>query len=234
MQINLIGNHELYNFDREQLKRRLHTARPGGHTDGAAREYYAVSPCAGWRFLVLDAYQDTVIRPERAVSHGESLAPSEAADHVRGLAILLANNPNLHPDAIKGGSGWFDGLAGHDRRFVPFNGGFGAKQVAWLRGQLAAAAEGSERVVVLCHAILHPGACEGTTMAWDFEAALAAIAEAPCGTVGVHARQRAAESCSGTFALFFFVFFILQASLRSLGHWKTLFCWMLAAIVVPC
>lgn len=55
--LNLIGNHELYNFDRPTLARELHTKRNGGHPPGVEREFYHTRPCKGWRVLVLDAYQ---------------------------------------------------------------------------------------------------------------------------------------------------------------------------------
>jgi manganese-dependent ADP-ribose/CDP-alcohol diphosphatase len=60
---------------------------------------------------------------------------------------------------------------------VPFNGGFGGAQRAWLRGALAAARAARERVVVLSHVALHPAACDGTTMAWDYDAVLGLLAE---------------------------------------------------------
>jgi hypothetical protein len=47
---NLIGNHELYNFTREELAQKLNTAPKG-------KEYYEFFPHEGWRFLVLDPYQ---------------------------------------------------------------------------------------------------------------------------------------------------------------------------------
>lgn len=55
--LNLIGNHELYNFDRPTLARELNTRRGGGHPAGVEREFYHTRPCKGWRVLVLDAYQ---------------------------------------------------------------------------------------------------------------------------------------------------------------------------------
>jgi manganese-dependent ADP-ribose/CDP-alcohol diphosphatase len=55
--LNLIGNHELYNFDRPTLARELGTKRGGGHPAGVEKEFYHTRPCKGWRFLVLDAYQ---------------------------------------------------------------------------------------------------------------------------------------------------------------------------------
>ena len=36
----------------------------------------------------------------------------------------------------QGTANFFEGLDGLDQRFVPFNGGFGTKQISWLEGVL--------------------------------------------------------------------------------------------------
>ena len=58
----LIGNHELANFSRAELRSGLH---PRGHFVGANGSfYYRLAPeaveAAGWRFLVLDAFEVSV------------------------------------------------------------------------------------------------------------------------------------------------------------------------------
>ena len=68
--------------------------------------------------------------------------------------MLEANNPN----DLDGGDDWMKGLRGKERRFVPFNGGFGLEQLVWLRGELREAAEASERVIILNYAVLSPSA----------------------------------------------------------------------------
>mmetsp|Transcript_61912 Transcript_61912/g.116556 ORF Transcript_61912/g.116556 Transcript_61912/m.116556 type:complete len:443 (+) Transcript_61912:55-1383(+) len=165
--LHLIGNHELYNFDRVQLAAKLNTRRSGGHPVGShGKEYYRVQPCKGWRFLVLDPYQDAVI--------GLRQSPEEME---RSGAILARNNPNFLPSGkgTKDGSAWFDGVTGEARRFVPYNGGFGKPQLAWLAGELEDAGKAGDRVCLLSHSIVHPKACHGSTMAWDFNEALGAI-----------------------------------------------------------
>mmetsp|Transcript_48008 Transcript_48008/g.109007 ORF Transcript_48008/g.109007 Transcript_48008/m.109007 type:complete len:359 (+) Transcript_48008:139-1215(+) len=171
--VHLIGNHELYNFNRAQLRERLDTARGGGHPQGTVREFYHLRPVKGLRLVVLDPYFDSVIEKD----------PENSDGWARGAKILQANNPNMTPEAMQRGAGWFDGMQGPARRFVPFNGGYGAEQLGWLEKELDEAVRSGERVVVLSHVILHPEACDGTTMAWDYEAALEVIAKAPKGTV---------------------------------------------------
>ena len=154
--VHLIGNHELYNFDRAELAARLHTAPEPGRV-----EYYSFAPAPGWRVLVLDPYQDAVIG-----------WPHESAKGAAARAFLSAQNPN-----IASGGDWTAGLRGDARRFVPYNGGFGAEQIAWLRSALERARADGERALVLSHVVLHPRACDGSTMAWDCDAALGVLGE---------------------------------------------------------
>jgi len=65
--------------------------------------------------------------------------------------------------------------AGYQKRFVPYNGGFGKEQLAWFRKELVGAAGAGERVIVMSHVIIHPEACCGTSMAWDYDEALEVI-----------------------------------------------------------
>merc|ERR1719203_1416109 len=81
---------------------------------------------------------------------------------------------------------WFKGMedAGYQRRFGPYNGGFGREQLDWFRSQLKAAAATEERVLVMSHVILHPDACGGGTMALDVirsEEAAGCVAAVLCG-----------------------------------------------------
>ena len=182
--VNLVGNHELYNFDRRALA-------AAGWLRHGDREYYSFSPAAGWRVVVLDPYQLALI--------------GHAQDDPRRLAaveLLRRKNPGVHPSGS--GGAWFEGVRGYDRRFVPYNGGLGGRaaqlaachplsschpssapigeeQLRWLRSELAAASAAGERVIVLCHVILEPRACGGSTMAWDYEEALEAVRSGEAG-----------------------------------------------------
>lgn len=165
--MNLVGNHELYNFDRATLAARLGT-RPAGR----AVEFYATAPAAGWRVVVLDAFQEAVI----------GWPPTEPRRQ-RAVEFLRAKRKECGRPDDADVDDWLAGLEGDNRRYVPYNGAFGARQLTWLRGQLSGAAESGDRVIILSHVVLHPRACCGTTMAWDCEEALAAIASSPAGTV---------------------------------------------------
>lgn len=155
--VNLIGNHELYNFDRRQLAE----APWLRHGD---KEYYSFSPAVGWRVFVLDSYQISLIGLDE-----DDPRRREAVE------ILAKQNPNVSPDGKDGD--WLEGMedAGHRRRFVPYNGGFGRDQLDWFRSELEAAADAGERALIMSHSIVHPEACGGTTMAWDYDEALEII-----------------------------------------------------------
>jgi len=155
--VNLVGNHELYNFDRRQLAEAWWLQ----HGD---KEYYSFFPAEGWRVVVLDSYQISLI------GHSE-----DDPRWLEAVEILARENPNVSPDGKDGD--WLKGMedAGYQRRFCPFNGGFGREQLDWFRSELKAAAEVGERVLVMSHVIIHPQACGGGTMVWDYEEALKVI-----------------------------------------------------------
>lgn len=165
---HLVGNHELYNFpDRDALDARL------GHRAGGPTDYYAFSvgraggdaAAPRVRVLCLDPYQIALMSTDEA-------AKAEA------LRRLKAHNPN----DVEHAADWTQGLRDGERHWVPYNGALGAEQLRWLAAELASAEAAAEPVVVLSHTPLHPGACDGTTMAWDWEDALATI-DAHAGNV---------------------------------------------------
>lgn len=65
--------------------------------------------------------------------------------------------------------------AGTDRRFVPYNGAVGAKQLEWLRGELQEAAAAGDRVIVAAHVPLHPEASDSSALLWNFPEVLAEL-----------------------------------------------------------
>ena len=118
--VNLIGNHELYDFSRPQLAKLLDTAPrtvgAGGRADGkvGGREYYAFVPQLGWRFLILDPYQESIIG-----------YPPNDQRRKKAEALVVSRNPNVDPVNPAANGNWLAGMArgDPDRRFVPYNGG---------------------------------------------------------------------------------------------------------------
>jgi len=157
--INLVGNHELYNFDRVELAQALWLKHGN-------KEYYSFSPSEGWKVVVLDAYQISLIGHTQ-----DDLRLQEAVE------LIAEKNPNVSPDGASG-SNWFDGIPqnSYRRRFVPFNGGYGCEQLEWLQAELEAASSKHERVILLSHVPIHPKALSravgGSSFVWDYDQVL--------------------------------------------------------------
>ena len=58
---------------------------------------------------------------------------------------------NSGVDLSGSGGDWFSGVNGYDRRYVPYNGGLGEDQLAWLRAELTTAyeARNSSLIVII-------------------------------------------------------------------------------------
>jgi manganese-dependent ADP-ribose/CDP-alcohol diphosphatase len=150
--VNAIGNHELYNFSQDDLRRRL--GMPHEQlTSGTARDdlstrplYYSFSPHPGWRIIMLNGYEVS------------TALPAGSKGRIEAEKLIRKNHP--HAEAVLNGSvSYFKDLSGMDMRFVPFNGGFGAEQLSWFRETLETARWRGERVIVLTHMPIHPMAC---------------------------------------------------------------------------
>ena len=180
---HLRGNHENYVATAEEQATLLPlpdvspAAREFAAGDGGARAF-SFAPAAGWRFIALDAYAESLA------------ARAGSAARAAAAATLRANNDNLTWDGAP--CDFFKGRAGPARRFVPFNGALGAAQRGWLRGELAAARAARERACVFTHVPLLPAAARRARgaaadapagderwdcCAFDFEEALAALGE---------------------------------------------------------
>ena len=152
--VNLVGNHELYNYNRDEL------AKAKWLQNGDS-EYYSFTPQKGWRVIVLDPYQLAVI----GYDHNK-----EDPRRIYAVDWVCRENPNVSPNGEPGD--WFVGIDGYQRRFCPYNGGYGTKQLSWFDNELNEATLNQERVIILSHVIIHPKACGGGTMVWDYEDAL--------------------------------------------------------------
>merc|ERR1712154_296156 len=108
--VNIIGNHELYNFKRQDLQSKLQVIKDD-HT------WYSFKPWTDspLRVVVLDSFDISTIE-------GLSKENSERADQ-----ILSENNPN---DLKLRGVNFTAGLHGTDKRFSPINGALSSAQLA--------------------------------------------------------------------------------------------------------
>uniref|UniRef100_A0A7S0J0L9 Calcineurin-like phosphoesterase domain-containing protein n=1 Tax=Calcidiscus leptoporus TaxID=127549 RepID=A0A7S0J0L9_9EUKA len=131
-----------------------------GNGEGDVR-HYAFSPSAGWRVVVLDAFDVSLL------AH-----PPGSAAHSAALEMLARENPNS-PEAADP----LAGLGGVARRFGPRGGGIGPSQLEWLQQQLSAASEARERVLILCHLGCLPDACEPEALLFNYYEVAAVLEE---------------------------------------------------------
>uniref|UniRef100_A0A7M4F2L3 ADP-ribose/CDP-alcohol diphosphatase, manganese dependent n=1 Tax=Crocodylus porosus TaxID=8502 RepID=A0A7M4F2L3_CROPO len=127
------GNHDLYNFSREYLLRsELNSAPRGapGPAAGADACYaYHFSPAAGFRFVMLDAYDLSVLGWDKF---------SQKYQHA--LKLLKEKNPNEDLNSP---------LGLDECQFVKFNGGFSQPQLDWFNEVLTASDKNREKVLVV-------------------------------------------------------------------------------------
>lgn len=157
------GNHEFYNFSRSELLRsELNSApRPeesrSGPPPGDDIYAYHFSPFPGFTFVVLDAYD-------------VSLLGREKSSKQYGKAMNLLKQHNNNEDLNCPPASW-----GPEQRFTMFNGGFSKEQLDWLDSVLSSADEKQERVTIVSHLPVHPNSAALICLAWNYDELLAVI-----------------------------------------------------------
>ncbi|XP_066560786.1 manganese-dependent ADP-ribose/CDP-alcohol diphosphatase isoform X2 [Amia ocellicauda] len=159
------GNHEFYNFSREDLMNSvLYSKISESDLDevivenGIELSYsYHFSPVPKFRFVLLDAYDLSLLGRKE---------PSEK--YYQSLKIIQEHNRNEnlnHPP----------GHAGMERRFVQFNGGFSKAQLEWLDKVLTFSDNNLERVTVISHLPIHPHSTDPVCLAWNYDEVLSIL-----------------------------------------------------------
>lgn len=124
--LNVVGNHELYNFPKDKLyTSRLFKTLP--HTNKA---YYVVEPHPGIKICALNTYEISTL--------GTTIDTPE----YKQASEFLRVNPNDDKNAP-------DGLIGVKRRFVGFNGAMSTQQIDWLKEELSSAKQQKQNVIVI-------------------------------------------------------------------------------------
>ena len=149
-----VGNHELYNFEPDQLM-------TGPLNMGASGKLYHAFVEKGWTFVVLNPYE-----------HSSSL-PKHTDGYKEAAKVLTEKNPN--PVLSDEPCNFFEGLKGEGLRFVPFNGAVGEEQRTWLAGVLERA---PGPCVVFSHLPLFHESCSWRNVAWDSPEVLEVLREA--------------------------------------------------------
>ncbi|XP_068770169.1 manganese-dependent ADP-ribose/CDP-alcohol diphosphatase isoform X1 [Struthio camelus] len=155
------GNHELYNFGRERLACSGLNSRPSTAAGPAGDcQAYHFSPAPRFRFVVLDAYDLSVLGRDTA-----------APRYRESLRLLKEKNPNENLNSPAGLK---------EPQFVEFNGGFSQVQLDWFNEVLKFSDENEEKVVVMGHLPIHPDSSDRVCLAWNYEDALSVIHAHQC------------------------------------------------------
>ena len=176
-----IGNHELYNFTWEELNLYLNckASESSGQqiiSDSFTGSFYhSFSPALGWRFIILNSYEENMILPRSE----DSLQ--------RVKALLFSKNPNLQK---KTAVNFFADLPKEAQRFVPFNGGFGQVQLQWLKETLAQAQKDHERCLIASHLPCLTKAASPKNVAFDADELRAILNAYPEQAVAYFAGHR--------------------------------------------
>ncbi|XP_077482548.1 manganese-dependent ADP-ribose/CDP-alcohol diphosphatase [Stigmatopora argus] len=158
------GNHEFYNFSRSDLFRSklnsslLADTHLGGTRAGGDIYAYSFTPYPGFTFVVLDAYDVSLLGVSK-----DSLQYHSALDVIK--------QHNTHEN-LNTPPGLFDDLK---QRFTKFNGGFSKPQLDWLDSVLSSADKNDEKVTIMSHLPVHPFSTTPMSLAWNFDELLSTI-----------------------------------------------------------
>ncbi|XP_021720162.1 manganese-dependent ADP-ribose/CDP-alcohol diphosphatase-like [Chenopodium quinoa] len=153
---HMIGNHCLYNLSRETL---LPLLKIPSHDCSA---YYDFSPTPGYRLVVLDGYDISVIG-----------WPQDHPKSMEAVRFLKEKNPNLDKNSPVG-------LSDLERRFLMFNGAIGREQLEWLDQVLQNATDLKQKVIICCHLPLDPGATTPEALLWNYNEVMDVIRKYKC------------------------------------------------------
>ncbi|XP_060071508.1 manganese-dependent ADP-ribose/CDP-alcohol diphosphatase-like [Ylistrum balloti] len=153
------GNHELYNFTQEELKRSLlfsgnmpQCACPDGKT------YYSFNIHRKLKVVVLNCYEISMLG-----------LPKDSAEYKEAYELISKNNPN---ESLNNP----DGLQGSNRRFVKFNGMVSNSQLKWLKEILQKAEEDQENVIIMGHVPICEKSTNNMFLCLNYAEIMAAIA----------------------------------------------------------
>ncbi|KAM9773324.1 manganese-dependent ADP-ribose/CDP-alcohol diphosphatase [Syngnathus typhle] len=153
------GNHEFYNFSRsELLHSKLNSSVLGDSSLGGDIYAYSFSPFPGFTFVVLDAYDVSLLGVDE-----DSLQYHAAFNWIR------KHNSN---EDLNSPPGSYDDLV---QRFSMFNGGFSKAQLDWLDSVLALTDKKHDKVTIVSHLPVHPLSTTPVSLAWNFDELLSTI-----------------------------------------------------------
>lgn len=155
--LDMVGNHELYTFNRPSLQRSCGLHFPGA--DGLF--YYCEHLNSNWDAIVLDPFEIAMI------GHAK-----DDPRYIEAISLMERNNPRV----LSGpGGNWFEGLPREKWRWVPYNGAVSNEQLLWLRQMLEIARSDRRSVLVFTHIPLLEQASKPETILWNSEEVLSVL-----------------------------------------------------------
>jgi len=166
---HMVGNNERRTFARKGLSNGPLGLRRNPLAGGA--QCYEMAVGTGWRLVVLDAYNITML------SRGDGTGEEEVSERERAEEFLARHAPAEAPYPFP------PTLPVNDmnRRFADNNGAFGQEQLDWCEGVLQKAEASGERVLVAGHNPVHPLAANSLdALPWDFNALRRVLSRFSC------------------------------------------------------
>ena len=179
-----IGNHELYNFSREELSRSvlhpfnsrssasylsLHQGHPVISKKETKPFYFSFTPHPKFCFVYLDSYDISILGEDES-----------SPRYKQGIKMIRKYNKNEDLQSP-------DGLCGLERRFVRFNGAISREQLLWLHSTLKKAEEQGQKVVIFSHVPIYPKMeDDGMTVLWNYEDVLEVLWQFRCVVACFH------------------------------------------------
>jgi manganese-dependent ADP-ribose/CDP-alcohol diphosphatase len=123
------GNHELYNFTREEL---LNGPLCSFNTEKISPGHYGtIEVCSNLRIIAIDTYELSLLGIDK-----------DHENYIQAMNLLKKynNNENINDPT---------GLDGYDQRFIRLNGGLTEKQLSWLKEQLHQSRYHHEKVLII-------------------------------------------------------------------------------------
>ncbi|ETO09651.1 hypothetical protein RFI_27726 [Reticulomyxa filosa] len=174
---NLIGNHEMYNFDRRKLMEYMYSPK-----SNPLEYYYSLSPYPGFVFIFLDSYVVSIqgydyitTNQNNSISESNAENKDDSADgnhedfiqeskklYTTAKELLEKHNQNKDKNSASE-------MTGEVRRFVAYNGGFGEKQLQWFAGELEKCKKNKDNVFVFAHLPLSCTKGDEDILSWEFD-----------------------------------------------------------------
>lgn len=123
------GNHELYNFSRQDL---LNGPLCSFDTKNISPAHYGtIQICSNLRLIAIDTYDLSLL----GIDENSEI-------YKKAISLLKIYNKNDNPNDPTG-------LDGYQQRFIRLNGGLTEKQLLWLKEQLIQAKNLNEKVIIV-------------------------------------------------------------------------------------